>query len=174
MRKKTSFSFCAILNKYYAKVLIDLSKEIIPQIRASLRRSSMMNPGRETEALTSSLPLWYLGTTLMGSHMTKQVGPGLPWDLASRGFPGDKFAPFEYFVNAVPAPNTDNINSNFLFFDLINQPIADGPQFDFVMILISSDPCRINVWLFKPSLQMRFELCSDFGCQFPPFFQRAW
>lgn len=103
----------------------------------------------------------------------KKKKTGLPWDLASCACPGDRFAPFEYFVNAVPASNADNINSDFLFFDLINQPIADGPQFDFVMILISPDPCRINVWLLNPSLQMRFELCSDFRCQFPPLFQRA-
>ena len=55
VRKKILSSFRAILNKYYAKVPIYLSREIILLIRASLGRSSMMNPGREAEILTSSV-----------------------------------------------------------------------------------------------------------------------
>jgi len=83
------------------------------------------------------------------------------------------FALFKYFINRVSSANAYHVNCDRFFLNFVNQPIACGPDFDLVMMLIASDPCIIDMGVFKPTAQMRFELLFHLWCQFAPFFQGA-
>ena len=65
---------------------------------------------------------------------------------------------FKDFINRVSSANAYCVNGDLFFFDPVNQPIACGPQLDLVMMLITPDPCAIDIGIFKPMAQMRFEL----------------
>ena len=68
-----------------------------------------------------------------------------------------RFALFKYLINCIPAANTYHANDNLFFFDLVNQSITRGLQLNLVVMLIAPDPCAIDVGIFKPAAQMRFE-----------------